>query len=319
MKRQWKWWSAGLAGALAVLVVLVVSLAQRTYDVPLPALAASRDPERVARGRYLAYGPAHCVECHGAQGAEAEGAGEARALSGGMTWRLPFGTVRAPNLTPDVETGLGALSDGQLARALRHGVRRDGQVLLPFMPFADLSDEDLVALLSFLRSQAPVRNAVVTRELNPVGWAVLAFVMRPQGPTQPPRAAVAPAPTAEYGEYLARSVANCGGCHTQRNLATGAFTGPALAGGTPTEVAPGVTLTPPNLTPSPRGRLAGWSEDAFVARMKAGVGMPHSHMPWKAFARMHDDDLRALYRYLRAVPAADLPEAGASPGAVAAR
>lgn len=304
-----------LAVTVAALVVLgfvaIRVRRDRTFDAPYPQVAASHDPALLARGRYLAYGPGHCVDCHGDPDALAReaGAGAASeiALSGGATFRLPVGTIYVPNITPDAETGIGRFSDRELGRVLRHGVRPDGRAVLPFMAFSDLTDGDLVALLSFLRSLPPVRHSVPAHEPNLLGQAVLAFVLAPQGPTRAVRAEVTPAPTAAYGEYLVHSVANCVGCHTARDLRTGAFTGPLLGGGAVHESlsSPGKRFVAPNLTPDARwGWVASWPEEVFLARFRQGRLVEGSPMPWSAFRNMSDDDLRAIFRYLATVPAA---------------
>ena len=309
VKKMLKWTGLGLATLTVGLTVAVVLLERRTHDVALPDLHASRDPAVIARGRYLAYGAAHCVDCHGdpARRGEAE-AGREVPLSGGLAFHLPIGTIRPANITSDRETGIGALGDGQIARALRFGVGRDGRTLAPFMPFANLSDKDLTAIISFLRSQAPVRNPVTTHALNPLGHLVAAFVLTPRGPTGPVPQRMAAGPTPEYGRYLVHSVANCVGCHTKIDMRTGAFTGPPLAGGAthPSFSKPGTSFVTPNLTPHPRtGRIASWPEDLFLARFRMGKGAEGSPMPWPAFSRMSDDDLRAIYRYLKTVPAVE--------------
>lgn len=309
LKKILKWASIGLAGLMAVLVLTTLAMERRTYEIPLPDLHASSDPAVIARGKYLAQGAAHCVDCHGdpERRGVVEGGGEV-ALSGGLEFKLPVGTIRAANITSDRQTGVGALSDGQLARALRHGVGSNGRVLTPFMPFADLSDEDLTAIVSYLRTQPAVRHEVTRHSLNPLGHAVLAFVIKPKGPTAPVPARVAAAPTAAYGRYLVHSVANCSGCHTKIDMRTGEKIGPELAGGAehPSFTRPGLAFVTPNLTPDPRtGRIAHWTEEVFVARFRLGKGADGSPMPWPAFGRMSEDDLRAIYRYLRTVPAVD--------------
>src|SRR6185369_10499249 len=163
--------------------------------------------------------------------------------------------------------------------------------------------------ISFLRTQAPVRHVVPPHEPNVLGRIVKAFVLEPKGPTQgtPPRT-VAPAPTVEYGRYLANSVANCNGCHTRRDMRTGAEIGPAFGGGAEIESATeaGRTFVTPNLTPSQRwGWIATWPEEVFVARVHLGAQRPGTPMPWNAFRNMTDGDLQAIFRYLRTVPAAD--------------
>jgi mono/diheme cytochrome c family protein len=145
---------------------------------------------------------------------------------------------------------------------------------------------------------------VVTQQPNVLGHVVLAFVMKPVGPTAPVPRSVTPAPTAEYGKYLAHSVANCVGCHTIRDLRTGAFTGPILGGGFEfaSEIDPKVTFVSPNLTPAVRtGKIANWTEEVFMARFHTGRGAEGSPMPWSSFGRLSDNDLQAVYRYLRSV------------------
>jgi mono/diheme cytochrome c family protein len=227
-------------------------------------------------------------------------------LSGGQEFRLPVGVFRAPNITPDRDTGIGRYSDEELARMLRFGVRPNGETVLPFMPFQNLSDEDLTALISYLRSQSPVRHEVAPHTINPLGRLVNAFVLTPRGPTAPPLASVPREVTPAYGRYLAHSVANCVGCHTRMDLRTGELVGPTLAGGAehPSTSEPGKHFVAPNLTPDERwGWLEGWSEDAFVARLRAGRSREGSPMPWEALSQMGEDDMRALYRYLRTLPA----------------
>ena len=106
-------------------------------------------------------------------------------LAGGRPFHLPFGTIYSRNLTPDVETGIGRYTDGELARVLRHSVKPDGRAALPFMESQNLSEEDLTAIISFLRSQPPVRRAVPDHDLNLVGKAVIAFLIEPVGPSGP--------------------------------------------------------------------------------------------------------------------------------------
>jgi hypothetical protein len=131
-------------------------------------------------------------------------------------------------------------------------------------------------------------------------------VLEPAGPTEPIQARMMPEPTAAYGRYLAHSVANCVGCHTRRDMKTGAYIGESFAGGNEMEshTLAGMKFAPPNLTPhAATGRISSWTEDAFVARFRAGQAIAGTPMPWRTFQIMSDTDLRALYRYLRTVPA----------------
>jgi mono/diheme cytochrome c family protein len=184
-------------------------------------------------------------------------------------------------------------------------VRPDGTLLLPFMPFADLSDDDLAALISFLRAEKAIDHEIAPHEPTLIGRIALAFIIEPKGPSMPVRKRVPSGPTPEYGRYLANSAANCVTCHTAMDKKTGSFTGPRFGGGGVHEAIgdPSRSFVTPNLTPDPRwGWVTSWSEDGFVHRFKAGKLYPDSPMPWSSFATMTDDDLRAIYRFLRTLP-----------------
>jgi hypothetical protein len=105
----------------------------RTFDAPYPDIHATRDPVVIARGEYLAYGPAACAYCHVPKSEWTRlDAGDALPLSGLHLFRLPMGDLYSANLTPDGATGVGRRTDGELARILRHGVRADGRAAFPF-------------------------------------------------------------------------------------------------------------------------------------------------------------------------------------------
>jgi len=305
IKKILMWTGVSLVSIVAILVITVAFRWNRTFDAPYPPLVASRDTAVIARGRYLAYGPAHCSDCHTPPSERAAlRAGTLVPLSGGMLFDIPPGKFHVPNLTPDSAMGIGRRSDGEIARMLRYGVRADGRAALPFMEYQYMSDSDVVAVISFLRSQAPVAHAVPDHQFTWIGKAVMAFVIKPVGPSSPPPATAPPrGPTLERGAYLVDAIANCAGCHTQRSMVSGAFTGPKLQGGIAMETNnPAVKLTPPDLTSRPGGRTALWTEDEFVARFRAGERIPGTPMPWQPFGRMSDDDLRSIYRYLKSVP-----------------
>jgi len=292
-----KWTGVTIVALVAVVVATVAARWDRTFDAPLPELKASTDPTVIARGRYLAFGPAHCSDCHaGLESRAVLAQGATPPLTGGMVFDIPPGVIRVPNITPDSATGIGKFTDGQIARMIRYGVRHDGRAALPFMEFNNMNDSDIVAVMSFLRSQAPASHAVEPTNLNWIGKAVAAFMLKPLTP--------AATPLANRGEYIVDALANCAGCHTQRSMVSGAFTGPRLRGGIPMEssVNAAIKLTPPDLTGNPGGRTAMWTEDEFVARFHAGERIPGSPMPWQAFSRMSEDDVRSIYRYLKTVP-----------------
>jgi mono/diheme cytochrome c family protein len=300
---------------VAVVLAFAAYVASRQdvrFNPPAPHVAAAPDDTAaVERGRYLVENLVVCANCHGDPASKASVAkGERIALSGGGEWKIPPGNFYAPNITSDAATGIGAIPDSMIARAWRDGVRHDGRPLLPFMELQGLSDADLRALLSYVRTLPPVHHVVPAHQPNLLGRVVLATMLsKPVGPAAPPPAVSPAGATVENGRYLVESVAACRSCHTARDEKTGQFTGPRL-GGARAQFEDGSnpkrSWSPPNLTRAPGvGRLSVFSEDAFVARFHAGRVFPGSPMPWESFRGMHEDDVRAIYRYLATIPPVD--------------
>jgi len=297
-----------------VLVLLIVALFafvqftwDKKFDAPYPEITASTDSAVIARGKYLAIGPAHCIHCHVPMDKIKEvEEGKVMPFSGGWELSIPPGTFRAPNITPDMETGIGRMTDQEIARTLRYSVSKQHRLVFPFMPFQELSDEDLVAIISFLRSQQPVKNKVEPSEYSFLGKALMAFgIITPEGPKTTPPKSVQIDSTIAYGSYLANRVANCNGCHTERDFKTGAYIGAPFAGGTyfmPDAFTEGYSFVTPNLTPDKEtGIMASWDESTFINRMRAGKVHKGSPMSWTMFARMDDLELKAIYRYLQSL------------------
>lgn len=290
-------WTALVLLVLAGATTLTVTARQNLrYDAPYPDIKASTDSAVIARGKHLVFSSAHCINCHNRNNPDSLlNLGLDVPLSGGVLFDLPVGKIYSKNITPDKETGIGSYSDAEIARALRYGVHPDGSVVYDFMPFHNTSNEDLAAIISYLRAQKPIRNETPKNQLNVLGRIIKAFMIKPVGPVGDVPRAVKRDTTAAYGEYLAVSVAECNGCHTKRNLA-GAFTGEPFAGGN--EIDGFIT---PNLTPDSSGRLFQWSKQNFIDRFRSGKLYPKSPMPWNSFKRMTDEELTAIYNYLKKV------------------
>jgi mono/diheme cytochrome c family protein len=299
----------GLAIVLIIGIVLIyVQLnGNKKFEAPFPDIKASADPVIIERGSYLAYGPSHCAVCHMPMDKIKEVDNGLRLpLSGGWEEPIPgIGTFRAPNLTPDPETGIGKLSDAMIARAIRYDVKHDGSLLFPFMEFQGMSDADLTAVISFLRSQDPVNHHVKPTELGFVGKALVAFgLLKPEGPKSTPPKSVEREATAAYGKYLANNVGNCRGCHIAMD-SQGKQTGADFAGGgifPPNPFSDGYAFISPNLTPDlATGVIAEWDEEFFVDRFRGGRLHQGSPMPWGLYSRMDETDLKALYQYLHSL------------------
>ncbi len=174
------------------------------------------------------------------------------------------------------------------------------------MPYQELSDDDLTAIVSFLRSQKPVEHYVEPTEYSFIGKAIMAFgLLKPEGPKNKPSKSIEIDSTIKYGAYLANSVGNCFGCHTKRDLKTGMLVGTAFAGGgifPADEFSKGYSFFSPNLTPHKEtGVMTEWDFNTFKERFRSGRTQEGTPMPWGAFSRMDDLELKALYRYLQSL------------------
>jgi len=302
LKKIGKWTAIVILLILFLGTITVFSRQNLHYEAPYPDIKASTDSAVIARGRHLVFGPAHCINCHNPNNPDSLVALEQEVpLSGGVAFKLPVGTLYSKNITPDKATGIGNFSDAEIARALRNGVHPDGTAVYDFMPFHNMSDEDLRAVISYLRVQKPVHYVVPANELNTMGHLVKAFLVKPVGPSGPVPTSITADTSAAYGRYMALSVAECNGCHTQRDL-SGAFVGPPFAGGGNID-----GFITPNLTPDAGSRIAGWSQADFIARFRKGRLVPGSPMPWPSFGQMSDSELKAIYNYLKTVKPAKMP------------
>jgi len=290
-------------------MVFVYSSYDKSYDgdFPLSDLKISSDSAKIERGRYLAQGPAHCIDCHSPiEKVLSHDGDDDLVMSGGFGLEIPPGTFYAPNITPDEETGIGRYTDGQLYRMLRYNIRPDGQAAIDFMPFFNMTDEDIYAIIAYLRSQKKFKHKMPESELTFLGKALTTLgAIKPSVPDQPVVKSVKEDTTVAYGKYLAYAVANCMGCHTDRDMQTGEFIGEDYAGGLifgPDVLTKGWVFITPNITPDKQTSIvADWDEETFIDRMKAGKIYKTSPMPWTAFQKMKDNDLKAIYRFLKTV------------------
>jgi len=287
----------------ALIVTLLTALNCRHAQIPLPSGPKATGGDTTAtRGEYIVRNVAVCGQCHAADPQhDVDGP-----LSGGTEfrdWRI--GTSRAANLTSDTATGLLTWSEAEIVRALRNGQRKDGRLLAPVMPYEwlhEMSDDDAFAVARYLKSLRPVRHEV-SQSPNFVFKLGKLLFLSPKAPisaSAPPRGA-----TVEYGGYLAQHVGLCADCHTPRGgiLAKPDKSRLFASDANPPKDFP---ANPSNLTPDTATGIGQWSETDFLQTLRtgknpAGVSL-RSFMPWREIRRMSDEDLRAMYRYLRTVP-----------------
>jgi mono/diheme cytochrome c family protein len=306
---------AGVVVAAGGGVLAFLSL--RSPDMrPASPEAIERTPERVARGAYLVNHVADCLGCHSDHDATRFGfpIKPGTEGQGGFPFDAKFGVpgvVCAQNITPDPETGKGNWTDGEILRALREGVSRDGHALFPMMPYAAysaMSDEDAKSVVAYLRTLKPVRHETPPRQIDFPVNLFIKFAPKPL-----PGAVAAPDDAKDhlgYGAYLTR-LAGCGDCHTAHDEHGQLVPGRDFAGGW-TMKGPWGTVVTANITPHPSTFVGRATKEQFVARFKAfaspEAAVPVSPgrntvMPWLGFAGMTEQDLGAIYDYLKTRPA----------------
>ncbi len=283
---------------------------------PPSSIKVAMTPERIARGEYIFETLADCAGCHSQRdftrvgGPEVPtGRGRGNIMSD-LVKGLP-GVVVASNITPDQETGIGNWTDGEKIRAIREGVDRDGNAIFPMMPYAGysrLSDEDVQSLVAFLDSMPPIHNPLPrTKLVFPVS-VLIKGAPKPVGSV----AAIDKSDPKKYGEFLV-AVGGCSDCHTPADKGQ-PLPGKLLAGGQLFDTPMGKVLSG-NITPDIDTGIRKWSEEFFLNKFYeykeyATNGPPPSAgpqsftlMPWLGFSHKTEDELKAIYAYLRTVPA----------------
>ncbi|MET0333548.1 MAG: c-type cytochrome [Rhizobacter sp.] len=306
-----------LVAAVAALAAVVAWLNVRG-EAPVaqgvPAVPASADV--VARGAYLARA-GNCVGCHTSIDGEA--------LAGGVGVDTPFGAVYAPNITPDVSTGIGSWSPSEFWRAMHHGRGKDGRLLYPAFPypsFARVTRDDSDAIYAYLRSVKPV-----VRENRPHAlrfpyntqaalavWRALFF--KPE--TFVPDAAQ----SADWnrGKYLVQGLGHCAACHSSRNALGATSVNAEFAGG----LMPDSSWYAPSLANPKEAGLQGWPRDEVVKLLKTGVSAhasvsgPMADVVYTSTQYLTEKDLDAMTVFLAAIPAQEPAPAQLKPAEGAA-
>ena len=313
-----------IVGGIALVVVGLAAGAATWLHFKKPASRpASTEkieatPERLARGRYVVEHVADCLGCHSAYvlafsmpvkpGSEG---------SGGYIFdeKLGFpGRVAAQNITPDEQYGLGKWTDGEILRAIREGVDRNGDALFPMMPyehFRSMSDEDAKAVVAYIRTLKPIHSGVPDKKLNfPLNF-IVKFIPKP---LDAPVAHPDPKDSVAYGKYLS-TIGGCHECHTPHDDHNKLIAGKDFSGGWEMSGPWGRNYTA-NITPMPYTFVGRATREEFISRFKAFASLTAENapqakpghntvMPWISFAGMTDQDLGAIYDYLKTVKPID--------------
>jgi len=295
-----------LVGFLILVAAAAVQLfGLRTFIGPrkrdLTAQTFTSTPARLERGKYIANSMG-CLYCHSPHDFSKrdepilpgmQGAGQQ------LTYLDLPGRIIAPNLTPDKESGSGTWSDDALARAIREGIGHNGRTLFPIMPYEHyrtMPDEDLASVVVYLRSLPPVRNLLPKSEIIfPVK-----YFMR-----NAPRPITAPVPQPDLSDPVKRgsflvNLIGCGDCHTPVDNHHNPIRGMEFGGGQIIAL-PSGKVASANLTPDPSG-IPYYDEALFIKAMRTGnVGARELNdaMPWMILGKMTDQDLAAIFAYLK--------------------
>jgi mono/diheme cytochrome c family protein len=253
----------------------------------------------VARGEYLTKA-GDCAACHTVPGGTP--------FAGGLAFKLPFGTIYSPNITPDKDAGIGNWSDAEFVRAMRKGIGRHGEDLYPAFPYTSYalaSTEDIIAIRAYLatlspeQTQPPANDLIFPFNQRALmrGWK---FLFLPHRPFEPD-----PSRSAEWnrGAYLVESLGHCGECHTPRNLLFARKSDDRLAGAI-VEGQKAYNITPDN----PTG-IGNWTEDELAAYLSTGHADGHgsasggmAEVVDLSLRFLSPADIRSMVTYLRAVP-----------------
>lgn len=309
-----------ILGYMAVVIVAAVAafVVYMQYAFPnvdaAPAISINKTPALIERGEYLANHVSVCIDCHSTRdfskfagpvvpGTEGKGGDK-------FDHSLGFpGTFYAKNITADKETGLGNWTDGEIYRAMTKGVSKNGEPLFPLMPynsFNQMSRQDAYAIIAYIRTLKPIKHKVQDSDPDfPVNLLMRTMPLKEDANSVEETAL---GNEVLRGKYLL-TIAACGDCHTPQEKGK-PIESKHLAGGFEFQFPNGAVVRSANITPDKQTGIGTWTEDAFVQRFKAYAnpaatqqkvdpnGM-NTVMPWVMYSGMKEEDLRAIYKYLR--------------------
>ncbi|MFZ7113899.1 MAG: c-type cytochrome [Bacteroidota bacterium] len=304
---------------LGILVIGIIGFLVY-FNSTHPNVAPAKDihveitPERLERGKYLANYVTNCIDCHSQRdftkfsgpiipGTEGMGGESFDATKADVP-----GVLYAKNITP---AGIGDWTDGELFRAITVGVNKKGEALFPLMPymhFRKMSQEDVYSIIAYIRSLKPIENKVPERKLDfPLNLIVKTIPTDLNGPLPPMPDR---ANTLAYGEYMTNAVA-CIACHTKLEKGQ-MLPGTEFSGGFKFCL-DGQCATSANITPDNETGIGLLTKEAFLDKFRfyrdekakkipVGKNGHNTPMPWVLYSNLTDEDLGAIYDYLRTLP-----------------
>ena len=304
-----------IAGLLLVLVVAFYTYFMMAFPQPGPVIHVNipKDSASIARGKYLALHVAGCVDCHTPRKLDMFDIPyyEDSLGKGGLKFDhdLGFpGTFYTRNITP---AALSSWTDDEIFHAITTGVNREGKTLFPSMPYPHYGtsdSNDVKAIIAYIRTLRPINNVVPDAKID---FPVSLLIRKAPKPAQF-RAMPSVHDTIKYGEYVF-NLAGCMDCHTPMDKGK-PIASLTQAGGFEFHLKGVGTVRSANITPDRETGIGNWTEDAFVKRFKFYTNPEMEHKPWKEvgyqtimpwlpYAGMTETDLRAMYQYLRSLPA----------------
>jgi mono/diheme cytochrome c family protein len=306
-----------IIGRVLIVFLLIVLVAVGYIKLFLPNVGTApvikieQTPERVARGEYLANHVTICIDCHSKRdwtrfsGPPLE---DSKGM-GGELFNQQFGfpgTYYAKNITPE---GISRYTDGELFRVITTGVNKDGRAMFPVMPYhyyGRMDEEDINSIIAYIRTLKPIKNLVPESTSD--------FPMSIIINTIPEKASLTKMPVktdvVNYGKYLVNAAA-CKECHTKFEKGK-LVAGTEFGGGREFPFPDGSMVRSGNITPDAASGIGNWSEEMFMnlfhsrsdsatLARKLAPGEFNSIMPWTMYGKMADEDLKAIYAYLKTV------------------
>ena len=268
----------------------------------------------IERGKYLANNVAMCMDCHSKRDFTKYAGPVIPGSEGGggelfdPKFGLP-GMIYAKNITPDSATGIGTWTDAEILRAMTQGISKNGDTLFPLMPYPNLNrmaKDDLLSIIAYIRTLKPIKNAVAPRQLfMPIAMAYPGKFLQPSIDSNVRPAA---SDVVKYGGYLA-TFSDCGTCHSPLTPQGPDHTR-MFAGGYTFDLGTN-KVTSANITPDSTTGIGTWTEERFLNKFTTyrdstqfmrDPGNQNTVMPLAMYAGMKDEDLKAIYAYLKTVP-----------------